>query len=250
MKKNHIVFVLIVLLVVLNSCNKKRHVPEPSIIGVLAVDLNANEAVIRKKEALIGNLITDALKSDFDNHGKSVDFVLANAGSMRFSTSKRPSGIYPAGNFSIEMAHEMLPFGNVLATVKITGKQLKEVLERSVAQYPLAKGPFLQMSKEIKIVIDSTKTAQVINVENTAIITHGNRIVSIKINNVEYNDQAFYKVGVSDFMADGNDGFVTFKNLSQSLKETVGEDQANSLKEYVITKTPIHPKLEGRIVFQ
>lgn len=250
MKLFYIIILSITTVVVFNSCNQKRRVPEPSVIGILAVDLNANEPVIRKKEALIGNLIADALKMDFDNHGKSVDFVLANSGSMRFSSSKRPSGIYPAGNFSIEMADEMLPFSNTTVVVKISGKQLKEVLERSVAQYPLAKGPFIQLSKEIKIIIDTTKVAQVLNINNTAIVTQGSRIVSIKINNVDYKDEVIYKVGVSDFMADGNDGYVTFKNLSSSLKELVGEDQANALKEYVITKTPIEPKLEGRIVFQ
>lgn len=250
MKIKHIVILLLAILAGVASCQRKRRVPEPNVIGTILVDLNANEAVIRKKEALIGNMIADALKMDYDNHGKPVDFVIVNAGSIRFSTSKRPTGIYQAGSFSAEMADEMLPFANITAVVKITGKQLKEVMERSVAQYPLAKGPFMQLSKEIKVIVDTTKTAQVLNINNTAIVTQGDRIVSIKINDVEYNNQTVYKVGVSDFIADGNDGYVTFKNVSSSLKELVGEDQANALKEYVITKSPIEPKLEDRIVFQ
>lgn len=250
MKIFYIVVLSLIILLGFDSCKRKRYVPEPDVIGKLKVDLDANEFYIRKREALIGNFVADALKADYENKGKVVDFVLVNAGSIRFSSSKRPSGIYVAGDFSSQMADEMLPFGNSTAIVKISGKQLKEVMERSVAQYPQAKGPFMQLSKEIKIVIDTNQTAQVLNISNTAIVTHGSRIISIKINNVDYNEQAYYKVGVSDFIAEGNDGYVTFKNLSSSLKEFIGEDQANALKEYVITQETVEPFIEGRIVFQ
>ena len=48
----------------------------------------------------------------------------------------------------------------------------------------------------------------------------------------------------------GNDGYVTFKNIPVELKEDIGEDQVNALKEYVITNGIITPKIEGRLIFQ
>jgi len=241
---------IFVLLGFFNSCRQKKRTPEPDVIGKLAVDLDANEIAVRKSEALIGNMIADAIKNDYEGKNKTVNFTLINGGSIRFNNSKRVDGIYKAGDFTADMADEMLPFGDTYVIVTVTGKQLKEILERSVAKFPLAKGNFMQLSKEIKIVVDTTQSAQVLNIDETAIVTPGSRILSIKINNVEYNNLALYKMGVNEFTAEGNDGYTTLRKLSGSLKENTGENIANVLKEYVIINSVIEPKLEGRIIFQ
>lgn len=234
----------------INSCVKKDHSPQTISIGTLAVDLDANKTLIRKREALFGNMILDALKQDLDNRNKSVDCFIFNAGDMRFNSSKRPDGIYRVGKFTSEMVDEMLPFGNTNVIVIMTGIQLKQAFERSIAQYPLALGPFLQVSKELQIVIDTTKAPQVLDANNATIVSQGSRIISIKINNVLIDSLTEYRVGTSNYIAEGNDGYVTFKNIPMELKENIGEDQANALKEYVIINSPISPKLEGRILFQ
>jgi len=239
-----------IALCVFVACQKKHREPSPTVLGTLAVDLDANEGTVRKHEALIGNLIADAYKKDVERRNIVVDFAMVNSGSIRYSSSKRPSGIYPAGVFTAEMADEMLPFGNTNVIIKITGKQLKEILERSVAQYPLAKGPFMQFSKELSVVVDTTQIPQILNIDNSAIVSHGKRIVSIKINNIMCDSLKEYSVIASDFIVEGNDGYVTFKSIPSVLKQYIGEDQANALKEYIITNTPIEPKKEGRIIFQ
>lgn len=250
MKKFYILVFVLSFLLSFNSCKKRERVQNSTPLGTLMIDLNANEDVIRKKESLIGNLVADAFKKEYDGKNMPVDFVLVNGGSIRFSLLKRPNGIYPAGVFTSEMADEILPFGNTNVSVKVTGKQLKAILERALAQYPLAKGPFMQVSKEVQILVDTTQAPQVLNIDQTAIVFQGNRIVSIKINSIECDSLTEYKVGVSDFIADGNDGYVTFKNIPSSLKVNLGEDQVNALKEYVIINSPIEPKIEGRILFQ
>ncbi len=241
---------LCVLIGFFNSCKRKNRQPEPNVIGRLVVDVDASTNVVRKREAKIGNMIADAIKSDFEERNKIVDFALVNGGGIRFSSTKRADGIYKAGDFTSDMADEMLPFGNTNVIVTVTGTQLKEIFERSVARYPVAKGNFMQLSKEVRITVDTTKTAQVLNIDETAIITQGSRILSIKINNVEFDSLAVYNVGVPDFIADGNDGYATLRKLSASLKEYIGEDIANILKEYVIINSVLEPKLEGRIIFQ
>jgi 2',3'-cyclic-nucleotide 2'-phosphodiesterase (5'-nucleotidase family) len=250
MRKLLLGFLIFALFEWCNACKRKNREPEPDVIGMLAVNLDANEQVVRRKEALIGNMITDAIKSDFDSKGKAVSFVLLNSGSIRFSNSKRSNGIYPAGDFTSNMADEMLPFGNATVIVTVSGKQLKEILERSVAQYPLAKGNFMQLSGEVKILVDTTQQPQVLNIEETTIVTPGNRIVSIKINNVEYDNVTQYKVVVPDFIAEGNDGYATLRKLSPALKDHAGDDMASVLKEYVIINSVVEPKLQGRIAFQ
>lgn len=248
--KIYYIVVVILGVMLLPACRKKNRSPQSNVLGTLLVDLDANKIVIRKKEALIGNMISDAFKNDLEDRNKPVDFFIFNGGDIRFSETKRPGGIYEAGDFTAEMVDEMLPFGNTNVIVKMTGIQLKEVFERSLAQYPLDQGAFLQVSKELQIVVDTTQAPQVLDINNEAIVSHGARILSIKVNSISIDSLREYRVGTSNYIAEGNDGFVTFKSIPNELKEYIGEDQANALKEYVITKTPLNPKLEGRILFQ
>lgn len=250
MKAKKIIFIFMISTALLESCRKDEQPPSATPLGTITVDLNANNYAVRKKEALIGNLICDAVKKDIENKGKTVDFVFVNAGSIRFSAANRPSGIYKAGVFTSEMIDEMMPFGDATVIVKLTGAQLKEVLERSVSQYPLAKGLFLQMSKEINISIDTLQPAQIINIDGTAIVSPGSRIQSIKIKSVNYDPAAMYAAAFPDFIAEGNDGYVTLKNIAASMKDNLVENQSNGVKEYIIVNTPVTPVIEGRILFQ
>jgi 5'-nucleotidase/UDP-sugar diphosphatase len=249
-KIQNIVFILFILTIFQGCC--KDDFQEPVSLGEITVDLNASKSVLRTKEALIGNMITDAMKADAVQKGNEVDFAMENGGGIRFNQESRPSEIYPSGLITSEMVDEMLPFGNTNTIVKITGKELKSIFERSVAQLPLAAGPFLQVSKEISIVIDTTKSPQIINdlVEPNVIIYDGNRIQSIKINNLEYDSLTTYTVVTSDFIADGNDGYITFKKISSDKKKYLNEDQTGAVKEYIILNSPLTPQIEGRIVFQ
>jgi 2',3'-cyclic-nucleotide 2'-phosphodiesterase (5'-nucleotidase family) len=182
--------------------------------------------------------------------GKIVDLAAVNAGSIRFNSSRRPDGVYRAGIFTAEMVDEMLPFEDATVLIRLNGKQLKQVLERSVAQYPLAKGSFLQLSNELKISVDSTKPPQIINIEETMIISEGSRIQSMMLNNVEIDTAGSYTVAFPKFIADGNDGYVTLKNIASGLKEDLQENQSNALKEYIILNSPLTPVIENRIVFE
>jgi 5'-nucleotidase / UDP-sugar diphosphatase len=251
MKNIRVFFFIIVLATAFSACCKDE-VEDLATLGEIKANLNASKSEVRKKETLIGNFIADAIKSEAESKGIAVDFAMENGGGIRFNEEIRPSGIYPAGLFTTEMIDEMLPFGNTSAIVTVTGKELKEIFERSVAQLPLAQGPFLQVSKELKIVIDTTQSPQVINelVEPNVIVNEGNRIVSIKINDVEYDSLATYKLITSDFIAAGNDGYVTFKNIGNDKKVQLGENQTGAVKEYLILHSPLLPIIEGRIVYQ
>lgn len=236
--------------IILFSCRKNEEPPAPTVIGELTVAFDANDELIRKKEALIGNFITDGLSETIRLKGHELDFCLINAGAIRFDPQSRPSGIYPAGPITNNDIIEMLPFGDVAVIVTMTGTQLKEVLERSVAQYPLAKGPFLQLSKEIRITIDTLAAEQQLNAEETAIVSPGERITSIQINGSPYVPASIYKVLVISFMSDGNDGFVTFNSIPATQKIVFPDYLYSYITEYVIINTPITSVLDGRIQFQ
>ena len=232
------------------ACRKKPVVPESPVLGSVTVDLDANLNIVRNKETVIGNMICDAVMNDMVNKGKTVDFVMVNGGNIRFSASKRPNGIYPAGAITAGEVDEMLPFGDASVIVKVNGKQLKEILERSCAQLPLSMGPFMQLSKQIKVKIDPTKSPQLLSVDENSITSAGNRVVSVTINDAPLDSLAEYKVVLPSYIAEGNDGYVTLKNISAGKKENLGENQANAVKEYITVFSPLTPVLDGRVSFQ
>lgn len=236
------------------SCCKEDDLSPSEILGEVTVELDANKSLVRTKETLIGNMICDGIKNEMERRGIVIDFVLMNGGNIRFDASARPNGIYMAGVYTSATIDEMLPFGNANVIVKVTGKELKSLFERSVAQLPLAAGPFLQVSLALKITIDTTKAPQVINelITPGVIVYPGNRITSIKINNVEYDSLKTYTLAVNDFLAEDadNDGYITFRNIGADKKENLGDSQADVVKQYIKLNTPITPVISGRIIFQ
>ena len=113
---------------------------------------------VRKNETILGNLITDGMLNKakeiywYESSWPSkmvVEFVLA----------------IDAGPITIGEVITVLPFGNTLATMKITGAELKQAFEISVGKYPSENGGFLHVSGA-KVEYDSSKPA-------------GERVVSI-----------------------------------------------------------------------
>lgn len=245
--KKYLVILFLLLLAV--ACRKSDGKPTETVIGSSTVDLDANQEVIRRKEALIGNFIADAILEYYLNKGQVADVAMINGGNIRFNTAFRPDGIYPAGNLTAEMMDEMLPFGNFSYIVTLKGSELKQILERSVAQYPLAKGPFMQISNGMVVYVDTLKQSQVININEDQIVSDGLRIDSIYFNDKKVIDTDILKVIFPDYIANGNDGYVTLKNLDPSKKILFEDNQTNAIKDYVILNSPIKPVLEGRIVF-
>ena len=238
-------------IIFLSSCCEERIKPDTVVVGEVLIDLDANRQTVRTQEALIGNMVADAFMEYVVLKDKTIDFAVINGGNLRFNEDIRPEGIYPAGEWTRGMVEELLPFGNFGVIVSVTGSQLKSIFERSVAQLPLAKGPFLQVSKEVKVIIDTSASQQpqIINETQDQIITEGTRILSIKINDIEYNADSTYIFMGTDFMIEGNDGHVTLANISDDQKENLGEDLVIALENYLKTHSPVQPKLEGRITF-
>jgi 5'-nucleotidase / UDP-sugar diphosphatase len=243
----------VLLLPVLAGCIKK---PEDNNEGVvlaqLAVDLDANESYIRTAESPVGNLVADAVLNGLKSYGIEVDFALINAGSIRFDSENRATGIYPKGNFTSEMLNELLPFSeNKLVIVQVTGLQMREMVERSLALLPLDKGSFLQVSKGLKIQADLSLQPQVLDetVNPVIIQTPGQRVISISFNETPIGDVQIYRVALADYISDGNDGYVTCRNLASDLKFNTNFSQTNLVREQVIIQSVIEPKTEGRIQF-
>ncbi|MER2192213.1 MAG: 5'-nucleotidase C-terminal domain-containing protein [Solibacillus sp.] len=194
---------------------------------------NATSSIsVRANETILGNIITDGMLAKAKQYDKDVVLALQNGGGIRAPID--------AGPVTVGEVITVLPFGNTLATMSITGEQLKAAFEISFKSYPGESGGFLHMAGG-KVEFDSTKPA-------------GARVVAIYVNNggtlTKLEDNKTYKVATNAFTAKGGDSYTVFEELYKAGKVTdLGLSDWENLREHLLSiKEAIPTKLEGRIV--
>lgn len=195
------------------------------VIGSSSVLLNGARTDVRGKETNLGNLIADAQLEKTKPNGAQISLV--NGGGIRTSIA--------AGEVTLGNVLEVMPFGNTLVVLDLTGEQVKRALENGVSRFPAAEGRFPQVAG-LRFSFDPSKA-------------EGSRIVKIEIGSgKEYapiNPTATYRIVVNNFVATGGDGYsamVEGKNITNA-----GFVDSDVLAEYIAKHSPVNPQLEGRI---
>ncbi|MGG0666894.1 5'-nucleotidase C-terminal domain-containing protein [Viridibacillus arvi] len=189
---------------------------------------------VRNSETALGNIITDGMlaKARAQTQNPNIIMALQNGGGIR-------SGI-DAGEITVGEVITVLPFGNTLATMTLTGAELKQAFEISFKESPKESGGFLHVSGA-KVEFDSLKPV-------------GERVVSIKYKDtnetyVDIKDQESYTVATNAFTAKGGDKYDVFKKAYEEGRVTdLGLSDWENLAEHLASLKKIKPTLEGRIV--
>lgn len=174
-------------------------------------------------------------KSDFTNqHGGDVQQLVAEAflqqGKKFFAADisiQNGGGVrvdLPQGDLSVEKIYTVLPFKNTLVQLKATGQEIKNVLEdamdavvnKNTGSYPYAGG--LQWD------VDLSKNK-------------GERVSNLKVRNAEgqyepLNLTHTYQVITINFLADGQDFYSSFKQITGERRVEVGLDYAEAFLQY------------------
>lgn len=164
----------------------------------------------RDSETNNGDLITDAmLWYATKDGGLAVDndhvVALTNGGGIRAPIA--------VGDVSKNNINTVLPFGNTVAIVYVTGAELLEALEASTYCTPDAVGGFPQVSG-IEFKLDTTKAYDA-NAETYPGSTYYgpasiNRVTITGINGKAFDPKATYAVVTNDFCAAGGDTYYAF----------------------------------------
>lgn len=187
----------------------------------------------RDSETNNGDLITDAMiwKVMQNKEGLTVDadhvVAITNGGGIR-------AAIKP-GDVTKKDINTVLPFGNTVVTIYITGEELLEVLEAST--YSLPVGGFPQVAG-INYTI-STAVAYDANAETYPASTYYgpksiNRVTINSINGKEFKADDTYAVVTNDFSAAGGDTYYAFKAATAKFDTGIPLDEA--VMEYVTTE--------------
>ena len=187
----------------------------------------------RDSETNNGDLITDAMiwKVMQNKEGLTVDadhvVAITNGGGIR-------AAIEP-GDVTKKDINTVLPFGNTVAVIYVTGAELLEALEAST--YSLPVGGFPQVAG-INFTL-STAVAYDANAETYPASTYYgpksiNRVVINSINGKEFKADDTYAVVTNNFVADGGDTYYAFAAASAQFDTGIPLDEA--VMEYVTTE--------------
>jgi 2',3'-cyclic-nucleotide 2'-phosphodiesterase (5'-nucleotidase family) len=201
---------------------------QKQVVGSTSVALNGVREDVRSKETNLGNLITDGMAA------KANEFIptyiaMQNGGGIRASIDQ--------GDITLGEVLTVLPFGNNLVTLDLTGEEILAALEHSVSA-PGA-GGFMQVSG-LKFKYDPAKPI-------------GERVWHVQALTAEGYEELqldkMYRVATNAFTADGGDGYSMFKTAKDEgrIAELYIVD-FEVFTSYLEKVNPVSPVVEGRIV--
>lgn len=211
---------------------------------------SANRAILRSDscgradgrlcESLVGNVTTDAMRSTYET-----DFAITNSGGLRDRLTCPDAGggsgfcPVPSPQYTITRGQvfAVLPFGNIVVTVTLTGAELKTALENGVSSMPGANGRFAQVSGlcftyDIEAAVGNRITSAVHQASDGTCTGAP----------VDLTAASNYTVAMNDFMATGGDGYpvVYGRSVTRDIMDQV-------LANYVMASSPLAPSIQGRI---
>jgi 2',3'-cyclic-nucleotide 2'-phosphodiesterase / 3'-nucleotidase / 5'-nucleotidase len=161
----------------------------------------------------LGHLMTDALRA-----AAGADVALYNGGGLRATVGP--------GTATYSDLFRVLPFGNGVVRITVTGQQLRAILEHAVAG-----GDFI--------------SGAVVRYDSAA--PPGARIADIRLGDgVPLDDQRTYILGVPDFFADGGREYTTLMTLPQERLELTMLDGA--ITYLAALPQPIVAPAEPRVI--
>jgi 2',3'-cyclic-nucleotide 2'-phosphodiesterase (5'-nucleotidase family)/predicted AlkP superfamily phosphohydrolase/phosphomutase len=194
-------------------------------------------------ESLVGDVTTDAMRTKYAPI--DVEFAITNSGGLRdrltCPAAGGGSGFCPPSTpppFPITRGQviAVLPFGNVVVTLDVSGPELKTMLENGVSSMPAANGRFPQVSGlcftfDVEAAVGSRVTGAV---RQAADGTCTGAPIDLT--------GGTYKIAENDFMSTGGDGYPNFFS-----RATTQDIMAQTLEDYVADNSPISPSIQGRI---
>ncbi len=132
----------------------------------------------------------------------------------------------------------VLPFGNVVFTVNISGAELKTFLENGVSSMPAANGRFPQVSGLcFTYDISAPVGSRVLSAVRQAVDG------SCTGAPIDLTAASMYMIAENDFMATGGDGYPNLyaRGTTQNIMDQV-------LADYIGANSPVGPTIQGRIV--
>ena len=199
--------------------------------------LDTRMSSVRRREATGGNLLADAMlwliQTFIDKSQTAAKPILAmiNGGFIRGDRQ------YSSGSdFTVRHILKELPFPRTMEVLEIQGCHLRDAMAQQLqgsSKGPTGAYPHLSSNSKLEYLISDNDSVN---------------ILSFTVNGVELDEEQTYIIGVTSFVADGNEGCKSWRN-STRLRNDAWDDSYISkvLLQYLQCHDIITPKLESRV---
>ncbi|KAG0422447.1 hypothetical protein HPB47_001728 [Ixodes persulcatus] len=211
--------------------------------------LQGDKQATRFGESNLGNVVTEAflkflakMTPRANGSWSSVAAAIANGGGFRAPISDES----PGGAITFEDVVNVMPFGNTLVLLNVTGAQLKRVVEHGVALHDvtglISKGEFLQMAG-MRVVYDISREPW-------------DRVVSLRILCTacrvpvfeDVDPDKWYRIAAVSYIVNGGDNF-NFSFVKPQDRLDTGYEDVDVFVNYLKAISPVTMGLDGRISF-
>ena len=198
-------------------------------VGSITADITNSPG--RDTPSSLANLVADSMLAATSVAPNNAQIALINAGGIRANLTWVPaSGNLPAGRITYADLYKVVPFGNTIVTITLTGDQLKQALEQ---QYDESRSKLGILGVSNGLSFDFVTSAG-----------QGNRVQNLLFNGQPLDMTKNYQVTVGDFMADGGSGFTVLKEGKNRLG---GGLDLDVFKAYITKNSPVSPPPVDRI---
>lgn len=181
------------------------------VVSNSPVELNGDRENVRVRETNLGNVVADSLyQYGQTGFSHSTDIAVTNGGGLRETIAKDKP--ITKGNVIA-----VLPFGNTISQIQVTGQQVFDMFEKSL-------GSILQVDKAGKTVLDENgqpllePSGGFLQISGAKVyydtnLVAGKRVLAIQVKNrttglyEKLDLEKVYYLATNDFLAAGGDGY-------------------------------------------
>ena len=192
------------------------------VIGTTATELDSRRETVRGREAAIGNLFADAMRSM-----TGADVAFTNGGGIRGGRIYEPGTALTRRDILTE-----LPFGDYTVVLQVTGRDVVAALENGLGMIEVGAGRFPHLSG-LSVVYDPGRPA-------------GERVLDVRRDDAPLDLDATYSLAVNDYNAGGGDGY-DFADKPRLIDEYAGQLMATQVIDYVAAQGTVAPVVDGRL---
>lgn len=169
---------------IVNTIKAKNDVITEEVVATSPVVLMGEKSEVRTGETNLGNLLVESLLDI-----SKADVAFTNGGGIRSSID--------LGDVTKGEVLTVLPFGNTVRVIELTGADILAAIENGVDEYPEAKGAFPHIAG-MTVKFDSSKEA-------------GSKVTEIKVAGELLDLTKTYTMATNDFLVAGGDGYTMFE---------------------------------------
>ena len=205
--------------------------PVGAVSGDITTAHSGGKRDDRSSESALGNLVAEFMVDAVaDRGGAQIGFM--NPGGLRDELLNDPEGA--EDNINKAEANGVLPFANTIVTMKMTGEQIKNVLEQQW-QPDGSSRPFLALGTNDALTWTFDPTRE-----------RGDRITSVSFEGKPIDESETYSVVSQSFLAGGGDNFTEFSEATE--KADTGLIDSDTWMDFIRENSPLAPDFSRRAI--